>query len=72
VLIHQTRFGYHLRVRRLILGLSATNLGKLTNIDPTWIEAIETDSRFLSKLSLAWIPIAPCGVNISDLPGCKC
>jgi len=27
---------------------------------------------FWINTMLAWIPIAPCGVNISDLPGCKC
>jgi transcriptional regulator with XRE-family HTH domain len=50
--IRDTRFGYYLRVHRLAFGLSASNLSELTDIDPTWIEAIESDSRFVSKLSL--------------------
>jgi hypothetical protein len=51
-LIRDTRFGYHVRVHRLIFGLSTTSLGTLTNIDPTWIDAIESDSRFVAKLTL--------------------
>jgi hypothetical protein len=72
-LIREIRFGYHVRVHRLIFGLSASDLGRFTDIDPTWIEAIESDPRFVSKLTLIQvarlcdtlqitfgIPSAPC------------
>lgn len=51
-LIRGMRLGFHVRVRRLVFGLCATDLSELTDIDPTWIEAIESDPRFVSKLSL--------------------
>lgn len=50
--LHDSRIGYHVRVHRLALGLSAGELAAVTGIDPTWIEAIETDSRFAAKLTL--------------------
>jgi len=51
-LIRDAHFGYHVRVHRLIFGLSTAALGALADIDQTWIEAIESDSRFVSKLTL--------------------
>jgi hypothetical protein len=51
-LVNNLGFSGHVRFHRLIRGLSTKALGNLTDIDPFWIQAIECNSRYSSKLTL--------------------
>jgi hypothetical protein len=51
-LVHAAEIGCQVRIHRLICGLSSSNLGTLTGIDPTLIDALEAEPRFVSKLTL--------------------
>jgi hypothetical protein len=51
-LVDQMDIGRFVRVHRLVHGLSIEEVGKLTDIDPCWIRGIESNPRYVSKLTI--------------------